>query len=59
MKGFEQKQDINCYDIFTPVIKITTIRLVLRLVVTKDLYLEQLYVKTTFLHGDLVEEIYI
>ncbi|KAL9263533.1 Retrovirus-related Pol polyprotein from transposon TNT 1-94-like protein [Drosera capensis] len=37
----------------------TTIRLVLSIVTAEDLHLEQLDVKTTFLHGDLVEDIYM
>lgn len=37
----------------------TTIRAVLSIVVVEDLHLEQLDVKTTFLHGDLDEEIYM
>ena len=37
----------------------SSIRVVLRLVASLDLELEQLDVKTTFLHGDLKEEIYI
>jgi hypothetical protein len=37
----------------------TSIRTILSLVVVEDLHLEQLDVKTTFLHGDLEEEIYM
>ena len=37
----------------------STIRLVLGMVATKNLHLEQLDVKTTFLHGDLEEDLYI
>ena len=37
----------------------TSIRTVLSLVATNDLHLKQLDVKTTFLHGDLEEEIYM
>ena len=37
----------------------STIRLVLGMVATKNLHLEQLDVKTTFLHGDLEEDIYV
>ena len=36
-----------------------SIRTILSLVAAEDLHLEQLYVKTTFLHGDLEEEIYM
>jgi hypothetical protein len=37
----------------------TSIRIILSLVVVEDFHLEQLDVKTTFLHGDLEEEIYM
>ena len=37
----------------------TSIHIVLSIVATKYLYLEQLDVKTTFLHGNLAEEIYV
>ena len=37
----------------------TSIRTILTLMATKDFHLEQLDVKTTFLHGDLDEEIYM
>ena len=38
---------------------LTTIRVVLSLVAAEALFLEQLDVKTAFLHGDLDEEIYM
>ena len=37
----------------------TTIKTILSVVVVEDLHLEHLNVKTTFLHGDLEEEIYM
>jgi len=37
----------------------TSIRAVLALVATWDFHLEQIDVKTSFLHGDLEEQIYI
>lgn len=59
MKGFQQKEGIDYIEIFSPVVKINTIRTILSMVAVKDLYLEQLDVKIAFLHGDLVEEIYM
>lgn len=59
VKGFGQKKGIDFDEIFSPVVKMTSIRVVLGLVASLDLELEQLDVKTTFLHGDLEEEIYM
>ena len=59
VKGFAQKKGIDFDEIFSPVVKMTSIRTVLSLVATEDLHLEQLVVKTTLLHGDLDEEIYM
>ena len=59
MKGFQQKQGIDFTEIFSPVVKMTTIRVILSVVATENLHLEQLDVKTAFLHGDLEEDIYM
>ncbi|KAG9445072.1 hypothetical protein H6P81_016412 [Aristolochia fimbriata] len=59
VKGFGQKEGIDFHDIFAPVVKMTSIRTILSIVAVKGLYLEQFDVKTTFLHGDLEEEIYM
>lgn len=59
VKGFAQKKGINFDEIFSLVIKMTSIITILSLVAAKYLHLEQLYVKITFLHGDLEEEIYM
>ncbi|GJY00665.1 retrovirus-related pol polyprotein from transposon TNT 1-94 [Tanacetum coccineum] len=50
---------VDYNEIFSPVVKMTTIRLVLSIIATENLYLEQLDVKTAFLHGDLDEYIYM
>ena len=59
VKGFAQKKGIDFDEIVSPVVKMTSIRTILSLVVVEDLHLEQLDVKTAFLHGDLEEEIYM
>ena len=59
VNGFQQKEGIDYTKIFSPVVKISTIRLVLGMVAVKILHLEQLDVKMTFLHGDLEEDIYM
>ena len=55
VKGFQQKEGIDFTEIFSPVVKMSTIRLVLGMVAA----LEQLDVKTAFLHGDLEEDLYM
>ena len=53
VKGFGQKKGINFDEIFSPVMKMCSIRVILGLVASMNLELEQLDVKTAFLHGDL------
>ena len=50
---------IDFGDIFSPVAKVTSIRLLLSVAGAFDFEVEQMDVKTTFLHGDLEEEIYM
>ncbi|RVX04079.1 Retrovirus-related Pol polyprotein from transposon TNT 1-94 [Vitis vinifera] len=59
VKGFQQKEGIDYTEIFSPVVKMSTIRLVLGMVAAENLHLEQLDVNTTFLHGDLEEDFYM
>jgi len=56
-KGFAQKNGIDFDEIFCPLVKMTSICIVLSIVASEDLHLEQLDLKTTFLHGEL--DIYI
>ena len=59
VKVFAEKNGIDFDEIFSSIVKMTSIHTVLSLVATEDLHLEQLDVKTTFLHGDLDEELYM
>ncbi|GJV58373.1 zinc finger, CCHC-type containing protein [Tanacetum coccineum] len=58
IKGFRQKEGIDYCDTYAPVARITTIRLLLALAAIHNLVIHQMDVKTTFLNGDLDEEVY-
>ena len=58
-KGFKQKADLDFFDTFSLVTRITSIRLLIAIVAIFDLKIHQMDVKTTFLNGDLEEEIYM
>ncbi|KAE8674537.1 hypothetical protein F3Y22_tig00111745pilonHSYRG00059 [Hibiscus syriacus] len=59
VKGYAQKEGIDFNEIFSPVVRLTTVRVVLAMCATLNLHLEQLDVKTAFLHENLEEEIYM
>ena len=59
VKGFSQKKGIDFDEIFSHIVKLSSIKIILGLATNQDLEIEQLDVKTTFLHGDLEEEIYM
>ncbi|CAL9224779.1 unnamed protein product, partial [Arabidopsis halleri] len=58
-KGYSQRKGVDYEEIFSPVMRHTSIRVMLGLVACWDLHLEQMDVKTSFLHGNLEEEIYM
>ena len=58
-KGFRQEYGIDFDAVFSQVVKMTTLRFMLGVVAADNLELIQLDAKTTFLHGDLQEEIYM
>ena len=59
VKGYSQRKGIDYAEIFSPVVKLTSIPILLCIVALENLHLEQMDVKTTFLHGDLDKEIYM
>ena len=58
-KGFSQVEGIDYHDIFSPVVKHSSIRLLLGCTTMFDFELDKLDVKTTFLRGTLDEVIYM
>ena len=58
-KGYSQKHEIDYDEIFSPMVKHNSIGKVLSLVAYFDMELEQIDVKTTFLHGELEETVYM
>ena len=58
-KGYSQRKGVDYDEIFSPMVRHTSIRIVLGLVAHFDMQLEQMDVKTTFLHGDLEELVYM
>jgi hypothetical protein len=58
-KGYSQVEGIDFGDIFSLVSKLNYEIIFLSVVVAFDFEVKQMDVKTTFLHGDLQEEIYI
>ena len=58
-KRYSQRHGIDYDEVFSLVVRHISIRAVLALVAHQDLELEQLDVKTAFLHGNLEEEIFM
>lgn len=58
-KGYSQLPGVDYIDTFSPILKITSIRVLLALCALHDWEIHQLDVKTPFLYGDLTEVIFM
>ena len=58
-KGFLQEGGIDYHETFSPIIKVTTIRLLLSLAISQKWQIRQLDISNAFLHGDLHKLIYM
>ncbi|CAI7883278.1 unnamed protein product, partial [Closterium sp. NIES-53] len=59
IKGFQQREGIDFQEVFAPVAKAPTLRLLLAAAAVCGWKVEQMDVKTTFLYGVVDEEIYM
>lgn len=52
-KGFTQREGINFTKVFSPVVRHSSLRILLSLATAKYMHLKQMDAKTAFLYGDL------
>ena len=58
-KGFHQTAGVDYSETFSPVIKSSTIRIILSLVVMQGWNVRQININNAFLNGDLTEDVYM
>lgn len=58
-KGYTQREGEDYFNTYSPVARLTTIQVLLSMAASYGLIVHQIDVKTTFLNGELEEEIYM
>ena len=59
VKGFRQKECLDYFDTYSPVTRITSIRMLIAIASLYNLEIHQMDVKPALLNGELEEEIYV
>jgi hypothetical protein len=59
VKGYKQKEGLDYFDIYSPILRITSIHMLIVIAALNNLEIHQIDVKTVFLKVDLDEEIYM
>lgn len=59
VKGYMQREGLDFNEVFAPVSKHSTLRILLAMAASHDFEIEHLDIKTAFLNGDLEEDIYM
>ena len=59
VKGYKQKEGLDYFDTYSPITRITSIRMLITIAAIHNFEIHQMDVKTTFLNGELDEEIYM
>lgn len=58
-KGFQQTPGLDYFETFSPVVKASTIRVILTLAITYGWDIQQVDINNAFLNGELHEEVYM
>ena len=58
-RGYAQTYEVDYSNTFSPVAKLTSVRLFISIVAPQQWMIHQLDIKNAFLHGDLEEEVYL
>lgn len=58
-RGFQQDEDFDYFDVYSPVAKVQTLRILLAVSIHNDLQVHQMDVVGAFLNGDIDEIVYM